>query len=445
MRRFVSPQGEDSAKAKKLNVIRIAQSIKCLIYATILCVVILALLFFQFRRNFPEMRKVLRNSRKFRRIYPVIIPNSIKKERIFTPTTQVVFTESRLAEISICMKVWQRQRIKEDLATQILYLLKGFINNQLWAPGIYLCIVHLEGFSEDTQTFQRGLITIVPRKSKLKYGEYAVVMKELKIDWRLDHRLYSENEPLATNGGMEFIAMEIARLHRKARTSLSNRGLPASIEKKLNFNLMRFGQALEKLSQDGINVSTYQWINQLMKRARVALDQDFWQRHNQGHIKRCHGDLKLTNLWIRPASSKHPQQQLLALDCIDFNPDFYHIDTLSDVAMLTMDLQMHLLGGPLASESDDLVEVFIAAYLREMKENRKSIHNLLQYYIAEKTIVCAYVSILLDDDLERGRKYLSLAQQHALRLQSLQPLTDEQAVHLKEDEVADILGMATIS
>ncbi len=413
MRRFVSPQGEDSAKAKKLNVIRIAQSIKCLIYATILCVVILALLFFQFRRNFPEMRKVLRNSRKFRRIYPVIIPNSIKKERIFTPTTQVVFTESRLAEISICMKVWQRQRIKEDLATQILYLLKGFINNQLWAPGIYLCIVHLEGFSEDTQTFQRGLITIVPRKSKLKYGEYAVVMKELKIDWRLDHRLYSENEPLATNGGMEFIAMEIARLHRKARTSLSNRGLPASIEKKLNFNLMRFGQALEKLSQDGINVSTYQF--------------------------------KLTNLWIRPASSKHPQQQLLALDCIDFNPDFYHIDTLSDVAMLTMDIQMHLLDGPHSSESDDLVEVFIAAYLREMKENRKRIHNLLQYYIAEKTIVCAYVSILLDDDLERGRKYLSLAQQHALRLQSLQPLTDEQAVHLKEDEVADILGMATIS
>ncbi len=443
MRRFVSPQGEESVKAKKLSVIKIAQSVKYLIYASILCAVILALLFFQFRRNFHELQKVLRNSRKFRRVYPVMIPNSIKG-RIITPKTQVVFTESRLAEISICIKVWQRQHIKEDVATQILYLLKGFIYNQLWAPRVYLFIVYLEGFSEDTQTFQHGHITIVPRKSKLAYGEYAYVMKALQIDWRLDHRLDSEKEPLATNEGMKFLAREVARLHRKARPSPSKRGLPTSIEKKLNFNMMRFEQALEKLSQDGSDVGAYQWINQLMKRAGIALDQDFWQRHNQGHIKRCHGDLKLTNLWIRPASAKYPKQQLLAIDCIDFNPDFCHIDTLSDVAMLAMDLQMHLLNGPQNSKCEELVEVFIATYLQEMKEHRESINALLQYYITEKTIVCAYVSILLDNDPERGRKYLSLSYQHAQRLQTLLSLPERLAVNAEEEEVANTVGLANI-
>ncbi len=429
MSRLVSPQGEESVKAKKLSVIRIAQSVKYLIYTTILCVVILALLFFQFGRKTKSIRRILHNSRKFRRINPVMLPESIK-ERIISPTTKVVFTDSRLAEIPICVKVWQRQRIKEDVETQILYLLEGFSYNQRFAPGVYLGIVYLEELSADARTFQPGHLTIIPRESKLAYGEYAYVMKALQIDWRLDYRLDSEREPLATNEGMKFLAREVARLHRRAGISFSSRGLPASIADKLKFNLGFFAQALEQLSQDGIDVSTYRCISSVMEIAVFDLEPDFKRRFVQGYIKRCHGDLKLTNLWIRPASAKFPQQQLLALDCIDFNPDFCHIDTLSDVAMLAMDLQMHLLDGPHDHKGDDLVEVFISTYLQERTEDQASARLLLKYYIIEKAMVCANVSILGDGASERGRKYLSLALQHAQELQTLLPLPGAQAIPL---------------
>jgi aminoglycoside phosphotransferase family enzyme len=432
---------EESIKTKKSRVIRITQSVKFIIYISILCIIIFALLFLQFGRKTKSLWRILCNSQKFRRINPVMLPESVK-DRIISPNTQVVFTESRLAERPICVKVWQRQRIKKDVAKQILYLLEGFIYNQRFAPGVYLGIMYLERLSADTQTFLPGHLTVVPHKSKLAHGEYAYVMRALQIDWRLDHRLHSEKEPLATNEGMIFLAKEVARLHRRAGYSFSNRGLPASIVDKLKFNQKFFAEALEELSQDGIDVYAYQEISSVMESAVFSLELNFKQRFDQGHIKRCHGDLKLTNLWIWPASAKFPQR-LLALDCIDFNPDFCHIDTLSDVAMLAMDLQMHLLDRPQIHKSEDLVEVFISSYLQEAAEDEASARLLLKYYLTDKAMVCANVSILGDGASEQGRKYLSLALRHAQELQTLLPLPSGQVIHLKEKEVADTAGQSS--
>src|SRR5260370_41514472 len=121
--------------------------------------------------------------------------------------------------------------------------------------------------------------------------------------------------------------------------------------------------------------------------------------------KRCHGDLKATNLWVRPKSSlgglKKNGQELIALDCVDFNPDFCHIDTLSDVAMLAIDIEMHL-----TSKTDNsinarfgqkLAEHFLYTYLEEAKERSEAVWPLLEYYMTEKSMVCAYVSILYDN------------------------------------------------
>jgi aminoglycoside phosphotransferase family enzyme len=364
-----------------------------------------------------------------------MLPESVK-DRIISPTTQVVFTVSRLAERPICVKVWQRNRIKKDVARQILYLLEGFIYNQRFAPGVYLGIMYLERLSADAQTFLPGHLTIVPHKSKLTHGEYAYVMRALQIDWRLDHRLHSEKGLLATNEGMKFLAKEVARLHRRAGFSFSNRGLPASIVDKLKFNQKFFAQVLEKLSQDGIDVYAYQEISSVMESAVFGLETDFKRRFDQGHIKRCHGDLKLTNLWIWPASAKFPPQ-LLALDCIDFNPDFCHIDTLSDFAMLAMDLQMHLLDKSHHHVDEDLVEAFISTYLQEAAEDEASVRLLLKYYITEKAMVCANVSILGDGDQERGRRYLSLALKHGQELQKLLLLPSGQPIQLIEKKLSN--------
>ncbi len=424
--RLVSLSGEGRVKTQKntvANLPRLRYSfsinsrLRYSLFINVLCIIILFALISQFCLEIKFFGKILYNWRKRRFTGPEMLSSYPINARLISPTTQVVFTESKRAGIPICVKVWQRQRVKADKATQqIRCLLEGFRCNQRWAPGIYLGMAYLETLSEDAQTFQRGRVTVWPRASKLEHGEYASIMKVLELDWRLDQRLDSRETSFATVDNMKFLAKEIARLHRRAKQSPRQRGLPASIQEKLDFNLGRYKQALAKLAQNGVDTSaypSYEDMKELMSKARSSLEDVFNQRHDQHHIKRCHGDLKLTNLWIRPASGVFSRQALLALDCIDFNPDFYHIDTLSDVAMLAMDLQMHLQNGPHKDECDTLVETFIATYLQEAKEQRKSVATILQYYITEKAIVCAYVSILLDDDQKRGNKYLSLLNQQA--------------------------------
>src|SRR5205807_9328190 len=151
---------------------------------------------------------------------------------------------------------------------------------------------------------------------------------------------------LAKRVKIDFLAWEIARMHGQIEKSPGNYGTYDAILSKLNLNCELFLEALGELSNNYDNPKKYGWIVGFMSQACSAYAELFKRRYQNGHIKRCHGDLKATNLWVRPAQTiflglkKYPQQ-LLALDCIDFNPEFCHIDTLSDVAMLAIDIEMH--------------------------------------------------------------------------------------------------------
>ncbi len=131
----------------------------------------------------------------------------------------------------------------------------------------------------------------------------------------------------------------------------------------------------------------------------------FEQRVSERHIKRCHGDLKARNIWILPseyAEEKHLQEGVNILDAIDFNPDYCNIDTLSDIAMLAVDLQVRTL-------SLQLANYMIEEYLKETEQTDKVSRFVLQYYLVEKAFVGAIVSILYDDLPELGESYLQAA------------------------------------
>ena len=196
-----------------------------------------------------------------------------------------------------------------------------------------------------------------------------------------------------------------------------------------------FFDALNKSANGDKHIEKYRWISHLMAQACESYTHYFEQRHKGNYIKRCHGDLKATNLWICPKKSyffgltKSPQQ-LIALDCVDFNPDFCHIDTLSDVAMLAIDLEMHLSD---CSDQDmnthcgqKLPKHFLFTYLRAAQENSEVAWPLLEYYMTEKAMVCAYVSILYDKLPDHGEKYLNIALIHAQRLKKMLKQPDPQ-------------------
>ncbi len=72
------------------------------------------------------------------------------------------------------------------------------------------------------------------------------------------------------------------------------------------------------------------------------------QRHKEGFIRECHGDLHLRNL-VRLRSG------IVAFDCVEFSSDLRNIDVMSDVSFLLMDL--------VARERQDLAYLFINRYL----------------------------------------------------------------------------------
>ncbi len=353
--------------------------------------------------------------------------------RLFRPQ-QELFSHAERKHIKqhICLKPWQLYNEKvcnsQLVKRRIEYLLEDLEFNRRFAPGVYLGVATVEPSKSPSEILRRKLIAR-PDESKLKPGvEYALVMRRLEDAYRLDQQICMKK--LGKRADMEFLAKEVARMHNQLDISPDDKGTPASILSKLEINRQLFEESLGQLTQANSFIEEYRWIGDLMYIACTRYRDLFQQRHDAYYIKRCHGDLKATNLWIEPEKyaflglKKHPRQ-LIALDCVDFNPEFCHIDTLSDVAMLTIDLEMYIsnrlkiYANGQEVEEAELARHFLECYLYEMQEDSEKWRPLLEYYMTEKSMVCAYVSILYDKRPVVGEGYLEVALVHAQRLQKM--------------------------
>lgn len=355
------------------------------------------------------------------------------EDEIVSTTTWVIFTRRKHVIQRICLKQWQLDNEKvcnPQLVNRCLqYLLEGLEFNRRFAPGVYLGVAPVELSSKNPQKIVRRKLITQPNESKLKQGvEYALVMRRLEDIYRLDQQIYRRE--FGKRVDMEFLAKEIAQMHEQLDTSPDDKGTPASILSKLEINRQLFEESLSKVTHDNSIIEKYRWISELMVKAFERFEDLFQQRHDEHYIKRCHGDLKITNLWVEPGKSnfwdlkKHPRR-LIALDCVDFNPEFCHIDTLSDIAMLTIDLEMHISNRlKIYANWQEIEEVGLAQHFLEyyqdvIQENSEKWKPLLEYYMTEKSMVCAYVSILYDERPVAGERYLEVTLHHAKRLQKL--------------------------
>jgi aminoglycoside phosphotransferase family enzyme len=354
------------------------------------------------------------------------------EEQIYSTATRIIFTRSKRTDLPICLKVWQKCNNElydtEDTTKCIDYLLEGLKFNRCLAPRIYLGIAQIEisENAQNTQDFQRGWLIRHPQKSKLMPGQrYALVMLRLDENWRLDHQLRSDK--LGTRDGIEFLAREVARIHQSLKEAPLDFGKPDSIAMKLTLNICLFNDALNRLAENHENIEKYRRIGDLMEHACEALVRDFEQRYRDGHIKRCHGDLKATNLWVQDKSlllgRKKFRRRLLALDCIDFNPEFCHIDTLSDIAMLAIEIEMRIKIWPSedvkVQHQESPVQHFLYTYLKKAQEDCETLWPLLHFYMIEKSMICAYMCILFDHLPTLSEKYLEVAFYHAQELEKL--------------------------
>lgn len=139
-------------------------------------------------------------------------------------------------------------------------------------------------------------------------------------------------------------------------------------------------------------------------RARQAvLTSLLTRRKAEAHVRECHGDLHLGNVALIDGEA-------VVFDAIEFNPTFRWIDTINDVAFMTMDLQQR--------GRDDLAFRFLDRYLQQGGDYAAL--PLLRFYEVYRAMVRAKIAAIrfgqpdLDDAQRPGvaaelSAYLSFA------------------------------------
>lgn len=152
--------------------------------------------------------------------------------------TLILFVESQDAIIPLCLKLWHAFEndiyVTSDIDTCNSYTLNGFAFNRRHAPGVYLGIAPIYHF-QDQQSIELGELLTHPQPDQLEKGVlYALVMKRLPQNWRLDHQIHRGN--FGTREDMRFLATTIAHMHQNLEHAPPHLGQLNILQKKWNLN-----------------------------------------------------------------------------------------------------------------------------------------------------------------------------------------------------------------
>jgi len=257
--------------------------------------------------------------------------------------------------------------------------------NRRLAPDIYLNTVAIRGTADQPRLQGDGEVI-----------EWAVRMRAFPADSTLDAAT------AITPAMIDAIADRVARFHIAipAAPADSEFGSPAAVMLPVREN---FAQLLESFRDDDSILAQIKHLAAWSEAEGKRLESHFTVRKHDGFVRDCHGDLHLGNIaWVDDAP--------LIFDCIEFNPNLRHVDIVSEVAFLFMDLVSRGYT-PLAWR-----------FLNRWLEHTGDYPGLaaLRFYLVYRAVVRAKVSAirahqgdksLVDDSL----RHLDLAEELALR------------------------------
>jgi aminoglycoside phosphotransferase family enzyme/predicted kinase len=161
--------------------------------------------------------------------------------------------------------------------------------------------------------------------------EYGVRMRRFESADQLDHRLAAGR---VTRAEMSDFARRLAMFHAEATRvdPQSAWGTPGTVMGAARENIQQIESLLQRQPElaprlePGVR-AVANWTETTGQQLEPAIT----QRRTDGFVRECHGDLHLGNL----VRYRH---RVIAFDCIEFNPAFYWIDTINEVAFLVMDI-----------------------------------------------------------------------------------------------------------
>jgi aminoglycoside phosphotransferase family enzyme len=346
-----------------------------------------------------------------------LISNSYKIESILkSENALILFTQCMTAPERFVMKVLRDyQDTRYNLETRDKRQqcqLEALQRNRIYTPEIYLGLARIFDFSTSSDYIRIGELIENPSKEMLDPdAEYALLMEQLPDNRRLDILLQTKDTAFVQHL-VRVLAEYVAQMHVDLTPSLSleeasHWGSYKQLYNKLLENLQLL-DLVPTVSRDDERICAKERIDCLRKRFLELFFQPqypdyFEQRIQPRRIKCCHGDIKSPNIWIVPGRDGENGQCIKILDAIDFNPLFSNIDILSDFAMLVIDIQTR-------THSSALADAMIDHYLNITDQDEPVARAVLGYYLVEKAIVGAAISILYDDMPDLGLSLLEVAE-----------------------------------
>jgi len=233
--------------------------------------------------------------------------------------------------------------------------------NRRLAPQLYVEVVSITGSEDKPQVNGPG-----------EAIEYAVKMRQFPQSAQLDRILAAGR---LDNSIVDRLADKVAQFHLSiaAADATSPFGDVDHLEQPMLENFTQIREATNEVEVMPMLELLEQWtLQQLEVLAPVIAS-----RKANGYVRECHGDMHLRNIasW---------QDEIVVFDCIEFNPNLYWIDVISEIAFLLMDLEDR--------EQDGLAQRFLNRYL-EITGDYEGL-QLLTFYKVYRAMVRAKVDAL---------------------------------------------------
>ena len=269
------------------------------------------------------------------------------------------------------------------------YCLEEVRINEKYAPTLYLGVVSITGSINDPQIDGKGQVL-----------DYAVKMHRFSQRDQLDNIVDHSGLEIEM---MDSIAVLVAHSHSNAAPveEANNFGEPKQLFLPMldNFDLLKSNAGKQVISAELSKIIT--WTHQQFEILKPMLR----HRKKEGYIRECHGDMHLHNMALY-------EGELIMFDAIEFNPYLNHIDVISDISFLLMDLEYR----GLSHHSHRLLNHYL-----ELTGDYEAV-ALLNFYKTYRAMVRAKVAALritqeTDTEVLRALKdevkqYMNLAQSY---------------------------------
>jgi aminoglycoside phosphotransferase family enzyme/predicted kinase len=233
--------------------------------------------------------------------------------------------------------------------------------NRRLAPAVYL-----------------GVVPVTQRGARLVFegdGEpvdWAVKMQRLPAGATLREHL---RRGTLLPEHVERLARRIAAFHQSAERVELPQGAFAAVANNLRRNLESGAEQQGSCLAPAVYQRLLSRTEELLARHRDLLD----RRGREGWVRDLHGDLHLDHLYLFP--EREPPDDLVIIDCIEFNDRLRFIDVVADMAFTVMDLRYE--------GRDDLANRFIESYFaaRGDVEGRELLPLCTSYRAAVRGVV----------------------------------------------------------